>query len=85
MFSQRKTLIIVNRKVPPVMNSPRRITASLKIKLNKELDRMFKMENITHIEEPTDCVSSLVIKLNGQLRICLDPWHLIKLLNFYIS
>lgn len=55
------------------MNSPRRITASLKIKLNKELDRMFKMENITPIEEPTDCVSSLVIKLNGQLRICLDP------------
>ena len=61
--------------------------ASLKKKLNEELNRMVKMEIITPIEEPTDWVSSLVIveKPSGQLRIGLDSQHLsqaIKRPNF---
>ena len=79
--------IIVDREVPPVIHPPRHIPASLKMKLNEELDRMVKMEIITLIEEPTDWLSSLHIveKPNGQLRICLDPRHLnqaIKHLHF---
>ena len=64
--------IVVDREVPPVINPPRSIAASLKMKLNEELDRMVKMEIITPIEEPADWVSSLVIveKPNGLLRIC---------------
>ena len=73
--------------MPPVINSPLRMLASLKKKLNEELNRMVKMEIITPIEEPTDWVSSLVIveKPSGQLRIGLDPQHLsqtIKRPNF---
>ena len=75
---KEKHHIVVDRELPPVINPPRRIPASLKMRLNEELDRMVKMEIITPIEEPTDWVSSLVIaeKLNGQLRICLDSRHL---------
>ena len=66
---KEKHHIIVVREVPPVINPPRCIPASLKMKLNEELYRMVKMEIITPIEEPTDWVSSLVIdeKPNGQL------------------
>ena len=72
---KEKHCIIVDREVPPVINPPRCIPASLKMRLNEELNRMVKVEVITSIEEPTDWVSSLVIveKLNGQLQICLDP------------
>ena len=41
---------------------------------------MEKMDVITKMDEPTDWVSSLVIvvKKNGDLRICLDPRDLNK-------
>ena len=75
---KEKYHIVVGREVPPVINPPRCILASLKMKLNEELDRMVTIEIITATEEPTDRVSSLVIaeKPNGQLRICLDLRHL---------
>ena len=75
---KEKHHIVVDIEVPPVINPPRRIPASVKMRLNEKLDRMVKMEIITPIEEPTDWVSSLVIveKPNGQLRICLDSRHL---------
>ena len=81
---KEKYHIVVDREVPPVMNPPRHITASLKIKLN------MSGQVITATEETTDWVSSLVIveKPNGQLRICLDPRHLnqaIKLPHFVMS
>ena len=70
--------IVVDSEVPPDSNPPRCMPVSLKIELNKKLDRMVKTQIITPIEEHTDWVSSLVIveKPNGQLRICLDPPHL---------
>ena len=44
-------------------------------KLKAELERMCKLDVIEKIDEPTDCVSAMVIveKGNGQLPICLDP------------
>ena len=74
---KEKYHIVVDREVHPVINPPRRIPASLKMKLNEKLDKMVKMEIITPIEEPTHWVSSLVTVeiFNGQLRVCLDPRH----------
>ena len=72
---REKHQIVVDRDVSRVINPHRRIPASLKMKLNKELDRMVKMEIITPIKEPTNWISSLVIveKPNGHFPICLDP------------
>ena len=71
-LSQRKTSYC-SREVTPVINPPRHIPVSLKMKLNEELDWI-----ITPTEEPTGWVSSLVIveKPNEQWWICLDPQHL---------
>ena len=45
-----------------------------------ELERMKQLDVIEKIDEPTDCVSSLVIveKPNGQIRLYLDPRDLNK-------
>ena len=47
----------------------------LKPKLEKELKRMVDLDIIELIKTPTNWVNGLVIvdKLNGKLRICLDP------------
>ena len=51
---KEKHHIVVDREVPPVINPPRRIPVSLKMKLNEELDRMVKIEIINPIEECAD-------------------------------
>ena len=54
---KEKHHIVVDREVPPVINPPRRIPVSLKMKLNEELDRMVKIEIINPIEECADWLS----------------------------
>ena len=64
----------------PVVNPPRKIPATLREKVKKELDEMEKAGVIIKVEEPTDWVKSLVVveKANGQLRLCVDPRNLNK-------
>ena len=52
----------------------------LRDKVKAELDRMARMGIITKVEQPTQCVSPIVVveKPNGDVRICLDPVDLNK-------
>ena len=54
---------------------PRRILYVLREKLKGELDKMVQMKTIQTVNEPTDWVNNLVLvkKLNGSLKICVDP------------
>ena len=67
--------INIDPNATPVIHPPRKIAISLMEKLKAELERMCKLDVIEKIDEPTDCVSGMVIveKGNGQLPICLDP------------
>jgi hypothetical protein len=67
-------------KRTPVVHACRKVPFALRKKLKEELGRMEKMDVITKMDEPTEWVSSLVIvvKRNGDLRICLDPRDLNK-------
>ena len=70
--------ITVKENSQPVQHACRKIPFPLQGKLKAELDKMERMEVITSVDEPTDWVSSLVVvmKKNGQLRVCLDPRNL---------
>jgi len=59
----------------PVIHPPRRVALAVQPKLKQLLDQMVQNGVLVQRDEPTDCVSSLVVvqKSNGQLRICLDP------------
>ncbi len=67
--------ISIDDTVAPVVHACRKVPFALREKLKEELACMEKLDVIKRIDEPTDCVSSLVIvlKKNGSLRICLDP------------
>ena len=66
--------------VQPLVHSPRRIPISLQGKLYNEIVRMIKLNIIVPVHEPTDWVNSIVAveKLDGSLRLCLDPQDLNK-------
>ena len=66
-----------------VVHPARKITAMLRKRLKEELDSMEKEGIIVKVEEPTEWVNSLVIveKPNGDLRLCLDPRELNKVLK----
>lgn len=59
----------------PVVHPPRRVPLSMREGLKTELERMEGLEIITKVTEPTEWVSSLVVKKpeSGKLRVCLDP------------
>ena len=73
----------VDKSVAPAIMLPRRVPLTLKDRLKEELTRLEKENFIVRQEEPTDWVSSLVVtvKLNGKLRVCIDPKHLNKALK----
>ena len=56
---------------------------ALQDKLTEGLERLQQLGIITHIEEPTDWVSALVVteKKSGAIRVCLDRAHLNKALK----
>ena len=66
----------------PVVHPPRRVPVALKGKLKEELDRLQSLGIIEQDTEPTPWVSSLVtvLKPNGQLRVCIDPKDLNRVL-----
>ena len=56
---------------------------ALKGKLKKELDRLQSLGIIEQVTDPTPWVSSLVtvLKPNGQIRVCIDPKDLNRVLR----
>ena len=65
----------IEEGVVPVVHPPRRVPVALKSLLKDELRKLQEMKIIVPITGPTPWVSSMVTvkKPNGQLRICLDP------------
>ena len=74
--------ITVDPSVTPVVHAQRRVPLSLREDIKRELDDMESKGITMKLKEgePTAWVNSLVYrrKLNGQLRICLDPKDLNK-------
>ncbi|GBM41530.1 Uncharacterized protein K02A2.6 [Araneus ventricosus] len=60
----------------PVVSVTGKLAFSLLEPLKAELDKMVKTGVIEKVTEPTDCVSPLVKKKNGALRVCLDRQNL---------
>ena len=60
----------------------RRTPLSVHPALKAELDRLCKLKVIEPVDMPTPWVSQLVLtkKKNGQIRICIDPQELNKVL-----
>ena len=62
---------------------PRQVLVALKGKLKQELERLQSLGIIERVTEPTPWVSSLgsVQNPSGQIRVCLDPKDLNKVLR----
>ncbi len=75
---QKEQNLVMDPKVPPHIDRPRKTPIAQKDKIKAELDSMVKQSVIRPIDEPTEWVSSLtyVTKKDGTIRVCLDPKHL---------
>ncbi|GFT45668.1 transposon Tf2-9 polyprotein [Nephila pilipes] len=67
----------------PVIHPPRRVPQALQPKLKSTLNNLEKEGIVSKVNKPTDWVQSLVIveKPNGNLRLCLDPRDLNKVIK----
>lgn len=67
----------------PVVQPPRRIPIKLKEKLKATLDSLETRQVISKVEKPENWVSNLVVveKKDGNLRVCLDPKELNKVIK----
>ena len=74
---------ITDPSVTHVVSHVRRIPVSLAEKVKNELDHLSAKNVITHVQQPTDWVSNLVVTMIkiGDLRKCLDPQELNKALK----
>ena len=72
--------ITLHNSYQQVINPPRRILHSLKIKLQQALERNVGTGVLKKVDQPTDWVSNLAIveKKDGSLRLYLDPKDLNK-------
>lgn len=71
--------VIIDPKVQPTVVAPRRHPLALKNEVNADLDRLESLGVIKNVTEPTDWASSIVVvNKPHKLRICLDPFHLNK-------
>ena len=70
--------IVIDTNVTPVIHAPRRVPLSLQPKLKQTLEAMVKTGTIVTRDEPTNCVSNLLLveKPNGKIRLCLDSTDL---------
>ena len=73
-----KYKIWLHHAAHPMMHDPRKCPIALHPKVKEHLDKMECLGMITHVDEPTDWVSSItyVQKANGELCLCLDPHDL---------
>lgn len=74
--------IVVREDCKPVTNAARRVPVAVRDKLKQELSRMIQLGVLEKVEEPTSWVNNLVVvyKPNGDLRLCLDPRDLNKVI-----
>ena len=72
--------IRVDPTVKPATHARRKVPIESKEAIDKELDYLIEEEIITEQVEPTPGVSSMTFprKLNGEVRVCLDPSNLNK-------
>ena len=79
----------IDKNVPPVLHSPRKIPVPLKDDINSKLDQMIKQGILKEVNEATNWISSFVaVKKPGKLRIFIDPKDLNKALkrnHYYIK
>ena len=70
-----KAHLDVDLSIPPVIITLRRVSASVRDRLDYELAMLEERGAIRTVTEPTSWVSGLVVaeKKNGALRICIDP------------
>ena len=61
-----------------MIHAPRKYPIALCPKVKEHLNKMEHLGVITHVDEPTDWVSSItyIQKANGELHLCLDGWDL---------
>ena len=61
-----------------MIHTPRKCPTTLCPKVKEHLNKMECLGVITHVDEPTDWVSSItyIQKANGKLCLCLDPCDL---------
>ncbi|GFV25633.1 uncharacterized protein K02A2.6 [Trichonephila clavipes] len=83
-FPNESYHITLKNNAVPVIYPPRRVPLALQPKLKSTLDRLEKEGIVSKVNKPTDWVQSLVIveKPNGNLRLCLDPRDLNKLVPY---
>lgn len=67
----------------PVVHAPRKLPIALRDGIKHKLDEMLRQGVIAKVEGPTDWVNSMTVvkKANGDLRICLDPRDLNKVIR----
>ena len=65
----------VDPTVKPVKMPLRRLPLALKESVKQELDRLESLNIITPVDQPTDWISSLLVrkKQNAGIRMCIDP------------
>ena len=73
-----KYTIQLHHDVHPMIHAPRKCPIALHPMVKEYLNKMECLGVITHVDEPTDWVSSItyVQKENGELCLCLDPHDL---------
>ena len=72
---QGEVHLVVEDSVQPSKCPARRLPVVLKEEVKEELDCLEQMGALAEVQDPTDCVSGMVVerKSNGKLRICIDP------------
>ena len=66
--------IEVDPNINPVVHPPRKVPAALRLRIQKELQRMEDLGVIEKQSEPTSSVNSIVTVIKPhKLRICIDP------------
>ena len=78
----------VNKSITPVIQPPRKIPQVMIDPLKQEIERMMMLGVIRKLDinQATDWCHNLVLvrKLNGKLRVCLDPRTINKALRFNV-
>jgi len=67
----------------PVVHPPRKVPIAINPQLKDELERLHKLGILAPVTDPNPWVSCMVVvkKLNGNLRICIDPKDLNNVLK----
>ena len=80
---QGKYKISLEENYVPVKHCQRTVSAPLQEKVKQKLEELEKNDIIERIREPTEWISSMVVvrKKNDDIRICLDPKDLNKIIQ----